>query len=92
MGQPVRVAAGRLDSAPPEEGGWLAGTYTREGDNRKSYAAGYPEEQDLYLVNTVEVDPDTGEFAEDENGDPVWRDSGILVSWVEVEFLEFIEA
>jgi hypothetical protein len=73
-------------------GGWLAGTYTQEGRNRKSYAAGYPEDQDLYLVETVEVDPDTGEFVLTEEGDPVWRDSGILIRWSEVEYLEFIES
>jgi len=57
-----------------------------------SYAAGYPEEQDLYLAESVEVDPDTGEFVLDRDDTPVPRDSGILVRWSEVEYLEFIEA
>ena len=48
--------------------------------------------RDLYLVETVEVDPDTGAFALTEEGDPVWRDSGILIRWSEVEYLEFIES
>lgn len=77
----------RLKSGP-----WLAGAYTRETETHKSYAAGYPEEEDLYLVESVEVDPDTGEFHLDEDGAPVARGSGILVRWSEVEYLEFIEA
>jgi hypothetical protein len=40
-------------------GTWLAGAYARRGD-RRSYAAGYPEIQDLYLAEAVAVDPDTG--------------------------------
>jgi hypothetical protein len=77
----------RLKSGP-----WLGGAYTRESDVHTSYAAGYPEEQDLYLAESVEVDPDTGEFVLDRDDTPVPRDSGILVRWSEVEYLEFIEA
>lgn len=73
-------------------GTWLGGAYTRETDTHKSYAAGYPEEQDPYLVKSVEVDPDTGRFVLNEGGEPVWRGSGILIRWSEVEYLEFIES
>lgn len=72
-------------------GKWLAGAYTKEAGNRKSYAAGYPEEQDLYLVETVEVDPTTGVFVYGDDGLPVPRRSGILIRWSEVEYLELIE-
>jgi hypothetical protein len=75
-----------------KSGTWLGGAYTRETEARKSYAAGYPEEQDLYLVESVEVDPDTGEFQHGKDERPAPRGSGTLVKWSEVEYLEFIEA
>jgi hypothetical protein len=40
----------------------------------------------------VEVDPDTGEFLFDDDGDPRLRGSGILIRWDEVEYLEFLDA
>jgi Family of unknown function (DUF6338) len=73
-------------------GSWLAGAYAKRPDGSRSYAAGYPEEQDLYLIEAMDVDPDTGEFLFGDDGYPVSRGSGILVRWSEVEYLEFIEA
>jgi hypothetical protein len=73
-------------------GTWLAGAYAVKEDGWRSYAAGYPESQDLFLVEAVEVDPDTGEFLFDDQGDPRLRGSGILIRWDEVEYLEFIDA
>jgi hypothetical protein len=73
-------------------GSWLAGAYAKRPDGSRSYAAGYPEEQDLYLIEAMDVDPDTGEFRFGDHGYPVSRGSGILVRWSEVEYLEFIEA
>jgi hypothetical protein len=61
-------------------------------DGSRSYAAGYPEDQDLYLVEAIEVDPESGDFLLDEQGEPTLRGSGILVRWDEVEYLDFIEA
>ena len=52
---------------------------------------GYPEQQDLYLVESVEVDPDTGSFLLDGDGTPVSRGSSILIRWDEVEYLDLIE-
>jgi hypothetical protein len=75
-----------------KSGTWLAGAYTRESATHKSYAAGYPEEQDLYLAESVDVDPETGTFDRAHDGKPVARGSGILIRWSEVEYLEFIEA
>lgn len=75
-----------------KSGIWLAGAFATQADGARSYAAGYPHEQDLYLVQAVDVDPDTGEFVTDVEGNPALRGSGILVRWEEVEFLEFIEA
>jgi Family of unknown function (DUF6338) len=73
-----------------KSGTWIGGAFATTEDGRTSYAAGYPEPQDLYLARAAEVDPDTGEFR--FVGDaPVVRDSGLLVRWSEVEYLEFIE-
>lgn len=75
-----------------KSGTWIGGGYVVREDGTRSYAAGYPHAQDLYLAEAVEVDPDTGEFLTDDSGDPVPRGSGILVRWPEVEYLEFIDA
>jgi uncharacterized protein DUF6338 len=75
-----------------KSGTWIGGGYVVREDGAKSYAAGYPHPQDLYLAEAVEVDPETGEFFMDESGDPLPRGSGILVRWREVEYLEFIDA
>ena len=74
-----------------KSGVWLAGAFTQSWRGLHSYAAGYPEEQDLFLAEAVEVDPETGEFNLQEGG-PVARQSAILVRWSEVEYLEFTEA
>ena len=79
-----------MGPAPAEERG-----LDRRGAGRQerssSYFAGYPEEQDLYLVQTAEVDPDSGEFLYDEQDRLRVRDSGVLLRWDEVEYLEFFE-
>ncbi len=61
-------------------------------DGRRSNAAGYPEEPDLYLVETVAIDPNTGEFVIDDEGRPARRGSAMLIRWSEVEHLESIDA
>ena len=74
-----------------KSGIWLGGAYAF-ANGRQSYSAGYPEEQDLYLAATVAVDPETGTFELDENGDPVVGTGGLLLRWGEIEYLEFIDA
>jgi hypothetical protein len=74
-----------------KSGTWLGGAFATRADGTRSYAAGYPEQQDLYLVESVEVDPDTGSFVIDDAGTPVLRGSSILIRWDEVEYLDFIE-
>lgn len=69
---------------------WVAGFYTTETQGVPSYAAGYPEQQDLFLTETAEVDPATGEFIL-ETGAPVVRGMSLLIRWDEIEFLEFRE-
>lgn len=74
-----------------KSGPWVGGAFAPTDSGLASYAAGYPEEQDLFLARTVEVDPDTGEF-QLSDGRPIMRDSSLLIRWDEVEFLEFIDA
>jgi hypothetical protein len=64
-----------------KSGVWLGGAFATMPDGSRSYAAGYPEDQDLYLVEAVEVDPKTGSFVLDEEGKSVSRGSAILIRW-----------
>lgn len=73
-------------------GTWIGGAFAQTEAGVRPYAAGYPESQDLYLSPAVLVDPDTGEFVLAEDGEVVALDSGILIRWEEVEYLEFIDA
>ena len=72
---------------------WIVGAYA-QSDNRRlrSYAAGYPGAQDLYLVETVECESATGAFVVDADGKPIPRGMGVLVRWEEVLYLEFIDS
>ncbi|MGH2539374.1 MAG: DUF6338 family protein [Actinomycetota bacterium] len=75
------------------DGTWLGGAYSQpEGDELGSYAAGYPDAQDLYLGRLAEVDPYSGVFLFDESGQIRMRSSGILIRWDEVQYLEFVDA
>ena len=74
-----------------KSGVWIGGAYA-DANGRRSYAAGYPEPQDLFLAAAVELDPETGAFVVDDDGDVALLDGGILVRWEEVEHLEFIDA
>lgn len=75
-----------------KSGTWLGGGYVVREDGVRSYAASYPEAQDLYLAEAAEIDPETGDFILDDFDHPVPRGSGILIRWEEVEYLEFIDA
>jgi hypothetical protein len=71
---------------------WVVGTFTKPpGSRLHSYAAGYPNVQDLYLAETNECDPQTGELLVDSEGTLISRGIGVLVRWDEVEYLEFID-
>jgi hypothetical protein len=69
-----------------KSGSWIGGAFAQG-----SYAAVYPEPSDLYLAWAAEVDPSSGAFLFDEHDRVVLRDSGILIRWEEVEYLEFID-
>ncbi len=49
-----------------------------------SYAAGYPEPQDIYLSHTFAFNTGSGKFEETDES------RGLLVRWDEIEYLEFI--
>jgi hypothetical protein len=69
------------------DGPWIGGIYA-EG----SYASGYPHEpQDILLATVARVDPESGEFVRDRDGNVPTRDSGILIRWDEISYLEFID-
>lgn len=70
-----------------KSGSWIGGAYAQG-----SYAAGYPEPQDIYLVDAVDVDADTGEFELGTDDEVQFRGSSLLVRWDEIEYLEFHDA
>jgi hypothetical protein len=65
-------------------------TFAVNRHGRRSYVAGYPE-QNLYLAEQAEVDPETGDFLADEQGNVKLLDRGLLIRWDEVEYLVFQE-
>ena len=74
-----------------KSGTWIGGVFG-EVKGKRPYASGYPEPQDLYLTATISLDPDTGEIVTDDAGNPEVIDSGLLLRWEEIEYLEFTEA
>ena len=74
-----------------KSGVWIGGAYAPSDGGLQSYAAGYPEPQDLFLAETVEIDPESGKFVL-VDGTPMFRGTSLLIRWDEVEFLEFNDA
>ena len=73
-------------------GTWLGGLYGTLSDGTRSYAAGYPEAQDLYLAQQFIVNPATGEWETDEDERPVPAGStSLLLRWDQIEYIEFQE-
>jgi hypothetical protein len=85
-GRPVAWIRMKLKS-----GTWVGGAFAVDRHGRGSYAAGYPEQQDLYLSEQAEVDPETGDFLADAQGKVKLLDRGLLIRWDEVEYLIFQE-
>ncbi len=72
---------------------WILGAWaTSTTSQLRSYAAGYPNAQDLYLVETAECEARTGRFVLDRDGRPLLRGVGVLVRWEDVLYLEFIDS
>jgi len=77
-----------------QSGGWLAGLWGKLGaDGSPPYAAGYGEEQDLFLPVAFAVDESTGAFLADSHGDVqrIASGGGLLIRWDQVEYLEYAE-
>jgi Family of unknown function (DUF6338) len=76
-----------------KSGAWLGGFFGNVPGSPGSYAAGYPEAQDLFLGVQVQVDPETGAFERDADGrvQPVPSKSGLLVRWDEIEYIDVLE-
>jgi hypothetical protein len=73
-----------------KSGTWLADAFGENEDGVRSYAAGCPEDPDLFLVDAVELEGETGEFLLDDEGMPVSKGS-LLVRRAEVEYFDFFE-
>jgi hypothetical protein len=73
-----------------KDGRWLGG-YWAEGDEGglQSYASGYPDIQELYLVEQFAVED--GKIVVDAAGNPVKLGRGLLVRWAEIAYLEFVQ-
>lgn len=74
-----------------KSGPWIGGAYANSGDLR-SYSAGYPEQQDIFVARGADLDPETGEFRVNDDGEVRIGQGGLLVRWEEVEYLEYIDA
>ena len=55
----------------------------------QSYAAGYPEPQDLLICELAESD-ENGEFLTTEEGLPVLTGRSLLINWDQVAYAELI--
>jgi Family of unknown function (DUF6338) len=73
-----------------KDGSWLAGTYatTSTRTDVRSYASRFPEQQDLYLAATADVD-ENGRVRDGPDGVPRLSERGVLVRWDEVSYLCF---
>ena len=70
-----------------KSGRWIGGAYAPG-----SYASGYPELLDLYLVATAEMDQQSGDFLVNEADGLILREGTLFVSGTEIEYFEFVEA
>lgn len=72
-----------------KEGHWLGGYWgASTATGLRSYAAGYPDVQDLLVAETAEVDQN-GDFIVDEHGFPRLTGVATLVRWDEVDYALF---
>jgi hypothetical protein len=86
--EPVAWIRIKLKSGP-----WIAGAFALDHHGRRrSYAAGYPHEQDLYLAEQLRVDPETGDLELDGDGNVLLLGRGVLIRWSEIEYLTYTDA
>jgi hypothetical protein len=74
-----------------KSGQWIAGYFGTAPDGRRSYAAGFPHEQDLLITRRVDIDPETGDYVTAADGKARTLEGWLLVRWDELEILEFSE-
>ena len=70
-------------------GSWVGGMFA-EVEGTRPYASGYPENQDLYLTCSLQIDPEDGSFILDGNNRLIRGSGGLLMRWEEIEMMEFI--
>lgn len=68
------------------DGGWKGGLWYAP-----SYASAYGEDQDLYIAEQIAVNED-GSVIVDDKGNPAYLGVGLLISWSEVQYVEFVGA
>jgi hypothetical protein len=68
--------------------GWLLGAFGPGSQGPRSLASRYPEPPDLYLSETAEAEPGTGNFVLDTHGRPKLRNTGLLIRWDEISYIE----
>jgi hypothetical protein len=71
-----------------KSGGWVGGAFATSKGGVPSYMSAYGEEGDVFFSTTVVVDPDTGEFKHNGDGEPELQEGGVLIRWNEVEFAQ----
>lgn len=78
-----------------KDGSWVLGVWGRESTAAtalRSYAAGYPELQDLYLCDTAVVDEEgRAEPDPDGSGRPRLRGVGVLIRWEDILYAEYVD-
>jgi hypothetical protein len=73
-----------------KSGAWVGGFYGKNPKGLTSYAAGYPEAQDILIARCIELDAQTGAYIL-ESGRPKETGTALLLKWEELELLEFEE-
>ena len=72
-----------------KSGSWVGGMYA-EVENKRLYASGYPEIQEIYLTRSLQINPEDGSF--NELADQlILGAGGLLMRWEEIEMMEFID-
>lgn len=76
------------------DGTWFIGLWSAQSSKNSmpgSFAAGYPNDQDLYFVDTFQVDPTNGMPVVADNGTWARNGTAMLIQWSNVAFAEFMK-
>jgi Family of unknown function (DUF6338) len=77
----------RLKDPAAGTDGWLLGAFGPATRGPRSVASSYPDPPDLYLSETAEAEPETGNFVL-QDGRPKLRNTGLLIRWDEISYIE----